>query len=76
MNTAFPSAENDIDFPLTALSPSYSSKIFEENGVKVMRPRNIIGNEFIDYYVIHVSWKAGEVHEDKETDIVYLTVSR
>ena len=48
----------------------------EENGVKVMRPRNIIGNEFIDYYVIHVSWKAGEVHEDKETDIVYLTVSR
>lgn len=49
----------------------------EENGVKVMRPRNIIKNEyFIDYYVIHVSWKAGEVHEDKETDIVYLTVSR
>ena len=48
----------------------------EENGIKVMRPRNIIGNEFIDYYVIHVSWKAGEVHEDKETDIVYLTVSR
>ena len=49
----------------------------EENGVKVMRPRNIIDNKyFIDYYVIHVSWKAGEVHEDKETDIVYLTVSR
>ena len=49
----------------------------EENGVKVMRPLNIIKNEyFIDYYVIHVSWKAGEVHEDKETDIVYLTVSR
>lgn len=49
----------------------------EENGVKVMRPRNIIKNEyFIDYYVVHVSWNAGEVHEDKETDIVYLTVSR
>ena len=48
----------------------------EENGVNVMRPRNIIDNEFIDYYVISVSWKAGEVHEDKETDIVYLTVSR
>lgn len=49
----------------------------EENGVKVMRPRNVIDNKyFIDYYVIHVSWKAGEVHEDKETDIVYLTVSR
>lgn len=48
----------------------------EENGVKVMRPRNIENGYFIDYYVIHVSWKAGEVHEDKETDIVYLTVSR
>ena len=50
----------------------------EENGVKVMRPRNILekGKYFIDYYVIHVSWKAGEVHEDKETDIVYLTASR
>ena len=49
----------------------------EENGVKVMQPRNIIDSKyFIDYYVISVSWKAGEVHEDKETDIVYLTVSR
>ena len=49
----------------------------EEDGVKVMKPRNIIKNEyFLDYYVIRVSWKAGEVHEDKETDIVYLTASR
>ena len=50
----------------------------EENGVKVMRPRNILkGNtEFLDYYVIRVSWKAGEVHNDKETDIVYLTASK
>ena len=50
----------------------------EENGVKVMKPRNILKNnaDFIDYYVIRVSWKAGEVHEDKETDIVYLTASR
>lgn len=50
----------------------------EENGVKVMKPRNILkdNNDFIDYYVLHVSWKAGEVHEDKETDIVYLTASR
>lgn len=49
-----------------------------ENGVKVMKPRNILKNhtEFLDYYVLHVSWKAGEVHEDKETDIVYLTASR
>lgn len=50
----------------------------EENGVKVMKPRNILKNntDFLDYYVIRVSWKAGEVHEDKETDIVYLTASR
>lgn len=50
----------------------------EENGIKVMRPRNIIddGKAFLDYYVIRVSWKEGEVHEDKETDIVYLTASR
>lgn len=50
----------------------------EENGVKVMKPRNILQNntDFLDYYVIRVSWKAGEVHEDKETDIVYLTASR
>ena len=49
-----------------------------ENGVKVMKPRNILKNntDFLDYYVIRVSWKAGEVHEDKETDIVYLTASR
>ena len=50
----------------------------EENGVKVMKPRNILqdNKDFLDYYVIRVSWKAGEVHEDKETDIVYLTASR
>lgn len=48
----------------------------KENGVHVMKPRNIEQGEFVDYYVIRVSWKAGEVHEDKETDIVYLTVSR
>ena len=50
----------------------------EENGVKVMKPRNISNDkkDFLDYYVIRVSWKAGKVHEDKETDIVYLTASR
>ena len=50
----------------------------EENGVKVMKPRNISNDnkDFLDYYVIRVRWKAGEVHEDKETDIVYLTASR
>ena len=50
----------------------------EEYGVKVMKPRNILENntDFLDYYVIRVSWKAEEVHNDKETDIVYLTASR
>ena len=48
-----------------------------EDGVKVMKPQNILeNNAFLDYYVLRVSWKAGEVHEDKETDIVYLTASR
>ena len=50
----------------------------EESGVKVMKPRNISKDKtyFLDYYVIRVSWNAGEVHNDKETDIVYLTASR
>ena len=50
----------------------------EEDGVKVMKPHNISKDStyFLDYYVIRVSWKAEEVHNDKETDIVYLTASR
>lgn len=48
------------------------------NRVSVIQPRGVAknGEDFLDYYVIRVSWKAGEVHEDKETDIVYLTASR
>ena len=48
------------------------------NHVSVIQPRGVSenGEDFFDYYVIRVSWKAGEVHEDKETDIVYLTASR
>lgn len=68
--------ENIVDKSKVQVNNEPLYFLAEENGVKVMQPRNIIGNEFIDYYVIHVSWKAGEVHEDKETDIVYLTVSR
>ena len=69
--------ENIVDKSKVQVNNEPLYFLAEENGVKVMRPRNIINNEyFIDYYVIHVSWKAGEVHEDKETDIVYLTVSR
>ena len=69
--------ENIVDTNKVQVNNEPLYFLAEENGVKVMRPRNIIKNEyFIDYYVISVSWKAGEVHEDKETDIVYLTVSR
>lgn len=69
--------ENIVDKSKVQVNNEPLYFLAEENGVKVMRPQNIIKNEyFIDYYVIHVSWKAGEVHEDKETDIVYLTVSR
>ena len=49
----------------------------KEDGVSVMKPKNIIQNEyFLDYYVIRVSWEKGTVLNDKETDIVYLTASR
>ena len=68
--------ENIVDKSKVQVNNEPLYFLAEENGVNVMRPRNIIDNEFIDYYIIHVSWKAGEVHEDKETDIVYLTVSR
>ena len=68
--------ENIVDKSKVQVNNEPLYFLAEENGVNVMRPRNIIDNEFIDYYIIHVSWKAGEVHEDKEPDIVYLTVSR
>lgn len=53
----------------------------ELDGTKIMKPQGITtdsdGNScFLDYYIIHVSWKAGEVSNNKETDIVYLTASR
>lgn len=52
-----------------------------ENGLNVMNPRNkstsASGNpNFCDYYVIRVSWEEGKVTNNKETDMVYLTVSR
>lgn len=69
--------ENIVDKAKVQVNNEPLYFLAEENGIKVMRPRNIIdGKEFLDYYVIRVSWKAGEVHEDKETDIVYLTASR
>lgn len=53
----------------------------EPDGTKIMKPQGIAkdsdGNSFfLDYYIIRVSWKEGEVSNNKETDIVYLTASR
>ena len=70
--------ENIVDKDKVQVNNEPLYFLAEENGVKVMKPRNILKNstDFLDYYVIRVSWKSGEVHEDKETDIVYLTASR
>ena len=53
-----------------------------ENGLNVMKPQNVQTNNttqstyFCDYYVIKIHWDEGTVINDKETDMVYLTVSR
>ena len=53
-----------------------------EDGLNVMKPQNIQNHEvtnsayFCDYYVIKIHWDEGTVINDKETDMVYLTVSR
>ena len=53
-----------------------------ENGLKVMKPQNIQNHEvtnsayFCDYYVIKIHCDEETVIKDKETDMVYLTVSR
>ena len=53
-----------------------------ENGLNVMKPQNVQTNTttnsacFCDYYVLKIHWEEGTVINDKETDMVYLTVSR
>ena len=53
-----------------------------ENGLNVMRPKNMQTNSttnsayFCDYYVMKIYWDERTVINDKETDMVYLTVSR
>ena len=53
-----------------------------ENGLNVMKPQNVQTNNttqstyFCDYYVIKIHWDENTVRNDKETDMVYLTVSR
>lgn len=53
----------------------------EEDGTSIMKPLNILKDSenedyFLDYYIIRVSWEKGEVSNNKETDIVYLSASR
>lgn len=53
-----------------------------EKGLNVLNPENAYTNEvtgsayFCDYYVIKIHWEEGTVINDKETDMIYLTVSR
>ena len=53
-----------------------------ENGLNVMNPKNVQTNSttnsayFCDYYVLKIHWDEGTVINDKETDMVYLTVGR
>ena len=51
------------------------------NGVSLMKPENIMTDDngdkyFCDYYVIRVHWEEGKVSNNKETDIIYLSVGR
>lgn len=51
------------------------------NKVSLMKPENIMTDEkqdkyFCDYYVIRVHWNNGEVSNNKETDMIYLSVGR
>ena len=51
------------------------------NGVSLMKPENIMTDEkgdkyFCDYYVIRVHWEAEKVSNNKETDMIYLSVGR
>lgn len=54
-----------------------------ENNLDMLNPpienrgTNAFGGDcFCDYFVLHVSWEPNTVSNDKETDMVYLTVSR
>lgn len=51
------------------------------NGVSLMKPENIMTDKngdkyFCDYYVIRVHWDDGTVSNNKETDMIYLSVGR
>jgi hypothetical protein len=34
------------------------------------------GSSQLDYFILHITWEAGTIQNDKETDIVYLTAGR
>lgn len=70
----------DVDKVQSNAEPLYW--LASENGLNVMRPQKVqtdttTGSDyFCDYYVIKIHWDEGTVINDKETDMVYLTVSR
>ena len=70
----------DVDKVQSNAEPLYW--LASENGLNVMKPENVQKNTttgasyFCDYYVIKIYWDENTVINDKETDMVYLTVSR
>lgn len=46
----------------------------QENGLTSMSPINTVGSGFYDYYILTVSWDEN-VKNNKETDMVYISVS-
>ena len=68
-----------IDFCEKNAEPLYW--LASENNLDMLNPRNkgknIFGGDcFCDYFVLRVHWDENTVSNDKETDMVYLTVSR
>lgn len=48
----------------------------EENGLKSIKPINTTeNNQFYDYYILTVSWDKNTVVNNKETDMIYISVS-
>jgi hypothetical protein len=73
--------QNAIDSLMVQSNAEPLYWLAEENGTHVLSPKNLVhtddGSEAsLDYFIIRVSWNPDEVTNDKETDIVYLTVSR
>lgn len=73
--------ENPVDSNKVQSNAEPLYWLASEKGLNVLNPINKgttdTGNGyFLDYFVIHVSWDKDTVINNKETDMVYLTVSR